>query len=82
MEGLERMDLKQIQQAVPVLMKLLLNVTMRQRQQESISLVTLLMDESAQPVVHARARVRGWVEHAQDLRARGKDSEVAATGTI
>ncbi|CAK0799434.1 unnamed protein product [Prorocentrum cordatum] len=82
LRGLERMDVDEIQRIMSVVVKLPLDVTMRTRQTDAVTMMTFLIPESALPVVKSRAGVRACIENAQDLKAREKDAEVEAAGSI
>ncbi|CAK0809839.1 unnamed protein product, partial [Prorocentrum cordatum] len=65
----ELMDVKQMQKFFPVMMRLILNLAIRQRQIEAIELKTFLMSSGMQVAVKARARVKAWVKAAEDARS-------------
>ena len=83
---LEEMELKDIQRMFPIVMKLLLNVAMRQRQTDAILIKTYLVSPGSKSVVAIRARVRAWVKKAEEIRsttaAPQLDAEMAKIGAI
>ena len=83
MDELETMDPAEIGRLFPVLMKLVLNLALRTRQVEAITIITLLAPVGLKPVTMARQRVRGWLERIQQARAENKsESDLAQFGTI
>ncbi|CAK0902512.1 unnamed protein product, partial [Prorocentrum cordatum] len=62
-------DVKQMQMFFPVMMRLILNLAMRQRQKHSIELKTFLVSSGVQVAAKAMARVRAWVRTAEEARA-------------
>eukprot|EP00959_Pyramimonas_sp_CCMP1952_P245197 5124729-Pyramimonas_sp.AAC.1 len=53
---LEEYDVNQIKKIVSVLMNLMMNVTMRTRQVEAITLITMTMAENTEPILQGRGR--------------------------
>ncbi|CAK0812193.1 unnamed protein product [Prorocentrum cordatum] len=83
---LEEMDMKDIQVMFPAVMKLLVNAAMGQRQTDAILIKTYLVSPSTRSAAAIRARVRAWVEKAEDIRSSTAapqiDVEMAKTGAI
>ena len=75
-DGLEKMDVEKLRTLVPVLTKMVLNLAMRTRQVEAVTLITLIMCANAPPAVQARLRVKAWIEKAQEMRQRNKEDEI------
>ena len=78
-DGLEKMDVEQLHTLVPVLTKMVLNLSMRTRQVEAVTLTTLIIGANTAPVVMARARVKAWTERAQEMRQRNKEDDIEKT---
>ncbi|CAK0884082.1 unnamed protein product, partial [Prorocentrum cordatum] len=82
----ETCDVKQMQKFFPVMMRLILNLAMSQRQLESIELKTFLMSSGAQVAVKARARVRAWIKAAEEARTtlakEDAEKKIKEMGTI
>ena len=71
-DGLEKMDVEQLRTLVPVLTKMVLNLSMRTRQVEAVTLLTIIIGANRLPVIKSRARVKAWIEQAQEMRLRKK----------
>ncbi|CAK0878094.1 unnamed protein product [Prorocentrum cordatum] len=70
-------------EALPVVLKLPLNLGARARQQEAATLTTLIAPAGLQPVLLARKRAKGWDEVVQEARAEAKpEAEIAKRGAI
>ena len=79
---LEKMDVEEIQKWFPILMKLVLNVAMKQRHVESIIMTTLICPETTAPMVKARIRVTVWIKAAEKIReTSGAEAETACRST-
>lgn len=78
-------DLDEMKALFPVLLKLVLNNSMRIRQQDAILLSTLMVPEGLKPVVKAQARVRQWLAKSDTIRQEGGseiDSKLAMIGSL
>ncbi|CAK0876465.1 unnamed protein product, partial [Prorocentrum cordatum] len=79
-------DVGTMRKFFPVVMRLLLNVALRQRQLESIEMKTFIMSSGLQPAVKARGRVRAWIRAAEEIRKgppEGQsDVKIRETGAI
>eukprot|EP00959_Pyramimonas_sp_CCMP1952_P237421 4961904-Pyramimonas_sp.AAC.1 len=61
---------------------MVLNLAMRTRQVEAVTLTTIIIGANTEPVVKARGRVKAWIESAQVLRQRNNGDIDATLNTI
>eukprot|EP00959_Pyramimonas_sp_CCMP1952_P449985 9421661-Pyramimonas_sp.AAC.1 len=53
-----------------------LDLAMRIWQVEAATLVEMIIGANSLPVARARARVKAWIEQAQEMRLRKKEGEI------
>ena len=66
-------DIEEMKALFPVLVKMVLNNSMKIRQQEAILLTTLVVPEGLKSVTKAQARVRQWLAKSDAIRTEGTD---------